>query len=153
MNDATKVDDFTNIARRALASVLDEIVPPSSDGRLPGAGELGLVNYVEEALRNTPDLKAMIAQGLTDLDTLARAKHAPDFASLHRDAKLQLLNQQPFMLPLTLHTYTGYYQNARVVAALGLEARPPHPQGYHMEPNDLSLLDAVRRMPKLYREC
>ncbi|HUI24603.1 MAG TPA: hypothetical protein VL403_00860, partial [Candidatus Kryptonia bacterium] len=49
-------------------------------------------------------------------------------------------------------TCAGYCQHARVVEALGLEARPPHPQGYQMEPNDLTLLDDVRRCPKRYRD-
>lgn len=78
---------------------------------------------------------------------------APHFAALARDDKVQLLNQWGFVLPLMVHVCAGYYQHARVVEALGLEARAPHPKGYEMEPNDLSLLDAVRRRPKLYREC
>jgi hypothetical protein len=40
-----------------------------------------------------------------------------------------------------------------VLTALGLEARPPHPAGYAIEPNDLSLLDPVRRRAELYRRC
>ena len=147
------MDAFTEAELATLASVLDEIIPPSADGKLPGAGQLGLAGYVVAALQRTPELGSMVAQGLSELDSLARNRHAPGFAALTREDKLQLLNEWGFVLPLTLHTFTGYYQHARVVEALGLEARPPHPKGYHMEPNDLSLLDAVRRRPKLYREC
>ena len=53
---------------------------------------------------------------------------------------------------LIFHTYMGYYQDGRVMEALGLEARPPFPLGYELEPGDLSLLDPVRRRPKLFRE-
>jgi hypothetical protein len=144
---------FPEDQQRVLTSVLDEIIPPSADGRLPGAGQLGLAGYVIEAMQKTPELAAMVVQGLSDLDTQARGRKAASFAALSREAKLQLLNEWGFVLPLTLHTFTGYYQHPRVVEALGLEARAPHPKGYHMEPNDLSLLDAVRRRPKLYREC
>jgi hypothetical protein len=56
-------------------------------------------------------------------------------------------------MPLTLHAFVGYYQNAQVAAALGLEPRPPHPHGYTMEPNDLTLLDPVRHRPKFFRQC
>jgi hypothetical protein len=139
--------------RRVLASVLDEIIPPSDDGKLPGAGQIGLIDYIDAALQKTPELRSMIARGLSELDTLARDRKARGFAALSREDKLQLLNEWGFVLPLTFHAYTGYYQQARVVEALGLEARPPHPKGYHMEPNDLTLLDAVRRRPKLYRQC
>jgi hypothetical protein len=45
---------------------------------------------------------------------------------------------------LALHAFTGYYQHPRVVESLGLEPRAPHPQGYQMAPNDLSLLEPVR---------
>jgi Gluconate 2-dehydrogenase subunit 3 len=151
MSDGTNDGGFSADEERALASVLDEIIPPSNDGQLPGAGELGLISYINAALQNTPELRSMIVQGLSDLDSLARSRNAPGFAALSREDKLQLLNEQAFVLPLTFHTYAGYYQQARVVEALGLEARPPHPKGYHMEPNDFSLLDGVRRRPKLYR--
>ena len=153
MSDETNHPGFSADEQRVLASVLDEIIPPSNDGRLPGAGELGLVSYIEQALQKTPEIRSMIAQGLSDLDNLARSRHAPGFAALSREDRVQLLNDQAFVLPLTFHAYTGYYQHARVVAALGLEARPPHPRGYQMEPNDLTLLDGVRRRPRLYREC
>lgn len=144
---------FSEDEKRVLTSVLDEIIPPSDDGRLPGAGQIGLAQYIDEVLQKTPELRSMIAQGLSDLDNQARSRNAPSFAALSKEGKLQLLNEWGFVLPLTLHTFTGYYQHARVVEALGLEARAPHPTGYEMEPNDLSLLDAVRRRPKLYREC
>ena len=153
MSDETNHPGFSADEQRTLASVLDELIPPSHDGKLPGAGQLGIAGYVEQALRKMPELKSMIAQGLADLDDLARSRNAADFAALSRADKVQLLNQQGFIFPLMFHAYAGYYQHARVVEALGLEARPPHPQGYHMEPNDLTLLDAVRRGPKRYREC
>jgi hypothetical protein len=153
MSDETNNRGFTEDENRVLASVLDEIIPPSNDGRLPGAGQLGVADYIDVALQKAPDLRSMIAQGLSALDNLARRRNAPGFAALSREDKLRLLHEQAFVLPLTFHTYAGYYQHARVVEALGLEALPPHPKGYQMEPNDLTLLDAVRRRPKLYREC
>lgn len=136
-----------------LIAVLNEIIPPSDDRRFPGAGQIGLAVYIEEALQSAPELRSMIVEGLSDLDSQARSRKATPFAALSRQDKVQLLSEQAFILPLTLHVYVGYYQHARVVEALGLEARAPHPKGYEMQPNDLSLLNAVRRRPKLYREC
>ena len=152
MSDDKNNSGFSADEQRLLASVLDEIIP-SGDGKLPAAGQLGVASYIDEALQNTPDLKSMIVQGLADLDNAARRRNAQGFAALPREDKLQLLNEQAFVLPLTFHAYVGYYQHARVIEALGLEPRPPHPKGYQMEPNDLTLLDAVRRRPKRYREC
>jgi hypothetical protein len=137
----------------ALAHVLDEIIPPSPERGLPGAGEAGVAAYVERVLRALPDLRSLVTQGLADLEDLARARHGRPFTELPRADRQALLADQGFVFPLTLHTYVGYYQTARVAEALGLESRPPHPQGYEMEPNDLTLLDAVRRRPKLFRNC
>ena len=148
---------FSENERRALSSVLDKIIPPSDDGRFPGAGELGLASYIEQGLEQTPALRPVIVQGLSAVDELARRRSSLAFAALSSEDKLEVLNElgskQPAFLPiLILQTYVGYYQNPRIVEALGLEARPPHPMGYETEPNDLTLLDQVRERPKMYRE-
>jgi len=153
MSDERNDWRFSADAARTLASVLDEIIPASLDGRLPGAGALGLVGYVEGALRKAPELRPMIVQGLADLDEAARQRHAQPFLSLSKAEKIALLNEQGFLFPLLFHVYVGYYQSAPVATALGLGARAPHPQGYEMEPNDLTLLDPVRRRGRFYREC
>jgi len=57
------------------------------------------------------------------------------------------------MPALLMLVYSGYYQEPRVVEALGMEARAPHPRGYEMEADDLSLLDPVRALGKRYRDC
>ena len=154
MSEDTNDSGFSPHEARALASVLDEIIPPSGDGRLPGAGEAGLVRYLEQ---HAPELRPTLVQGLSALDELALGRGAPDFAALSREDKLEALNRvataQPAFLPgLILQSYVGYYQNDRVLEGLGLEARPPYPEGYKMEPTDLSLLDGVRRRDKLYRD-
>ncbi len=141
---------FSDDQKRLLAAVLDQVIPPSA--KLPGGGEVGLAEYVDAALQHTPPLRDMIAAGLESLAQDSLAKHGGRFEELSRDQKIDLLNQQGFLLPLIFHTYTGYYQNERVLSALGREPRPPHPQGYEMAEDDLSLLDPVRRRGKLYRE-
>jgi hypothetical protein len=157
MSEDTSRPGFSPDEERALAGVLDEIIPARSDGKLPGAGELGLARYIEQAVQQSPDLGRAIAQGLAALDDLAGRRGAGGFAALSSQDKLKALNEiataQPGFLPgLIFHTYAGYYQDGRVMEALGLEPRPPHPDGYEMEPCDLSLLEAVRRRPPMYRE-
>jgi hypothetical protein len=147
---------FTTGERHTLAAVLDEIIPPSGDGRLPGAGALGLATHVEAALQATPALLPVIAAGLATLDALATRRHGRGFAALAAEDRHATLNEHAasehaFPPILVLLTYTGYYRHPRVVTALGLEPRPPHPQGYDVGPDDPHLLDAVRRRPPLYR--
>ena len=138
---------------RLLAQVLDTLVPPSDDGRLPGAGELGVVEYVTQLLEPKPESLSMIAAGLDAL----RDRTESDFGALDPSARAELLqglgaSHPGFVGPLVFYTYSGYYQNPQVLEALGLEGRPPYPQGYELPERDLTLLDDVRRRPKLYRE-
>lgn len=140
--------------RATLDCVLDEILPARDDAALPGAGALGVARYVELKLG---DVRPLIATGLDALDQLAAERGAPDFASAPADERVALLNEvaagQPgFLESLVFHGYCGYYQDPRVVEALGLEARPPHPEGYPLETGDLGLLDPVRARGRRYRD-
>jgi len=142
---------------RTLASVLDEIIPPSDGGTLPGAGALGVASQLTQVIELMPELELVIAPGLVAADEQAMARHGRSFPELSREEKLGVLKsldatQPAFVSTLAFHAYIAYYQHPRVVSALGLEPRPPHPQGHAMAPNDPSLLDAVRKRPKLYRE-
>ena len=140
--------------RRALACVLDEVIPPSDDGRLPGAGELGLAEHLEQ---NVPELEPFVVQGLAALDELAGGRGAEGFATLPRADRPEVLNEHavvdPGFLPgLIFQTYVAYYMHDRVVEALGFEARPPFPKGFDLEQGDLGRLERVRSGPRMYRE-
>ena len=80
---------------------------------------------------------------------------SPASTSLHAVGLLdQDAASDPGFVPLLIApTYVNYYEQPSVLLALGLEPRPPHPLGHTLEPGDLSLLDPVRRRPKLYRDC
>ncbi len=140
--------------RRTLASILDMIIPPSEDGRMPGAAEMDLIAYIREY---SHDLMPVIAEGLTAIDELSVERHSKGFAALAGSERQALVDEiqaaQPgFIRSLASSTVACYYQDDRVLEALGLEPRPPYPEGYDVEPGDLSLLDPVRKRPKLYRE-
>jgi hypothetical protein len=46
-----------------------------------------------------------------------------------------------------------YYRDDRVVRSLGLEPRPPYPNGHVLEEGDWSLLDPVRKRPPMWRRA
>ena len=69
---------YTPEQRTALACVLDEIIPPSEDGRLPGAGEIGLAEHLEQ---NVTELEPFVVQGLAALDELAAGRGAASGSS------------------------------------------------------------------------
>jgi hypothetical protein len=142
---------LTDEDRRTLAHVLDELVPPSDDGRMPGAGALGLAAWVEEAARGRSELERFLARTLAALGSRG-------FAALERATRLELLNgiaraEPEAFRALLAVTYAGYYHQPRVVEALGLEPRPPFPKGYEVPPNDPALLDPVRRRAPFFRDC
>ena len=139
---------FTSEERSALASLLDELLPPREDAGLAGAGGLGLAPAVDAASSGSPLRPALTAA----LAALASG----GFAALAKDqkrARLEALaKQSPDLFQLLLrHAYGAYYTHPSVVAALGLPARPPFPEGYTVPPTDFSLLDGVRRRARMYR--
>ncbi|MFQ5514031.1 MAG: gluconate 2-dehydrogenase subunit 3 family protein [Myxococcota bacterium] len=155
--DDARAGGLTDIERRTLEAVLNEIIPPSNDPRMPGAGDLGVAASIEERLCETPGLRPGIAQGLADVDGLARERGAVPFAELPRDVRAEVLRElgdraAAFLPTLIFLAYAAYYQNPRVLTALGLEPRPPFPDGYEVPSTDLSILDPVRRRPAIYRK-
>jgi hypothetical protein len=141
-----------------LALVLDEVIPPTADGRLPGAGTLGAGAIVQHAASSTPGLEPLLTEGLAALEVIARRSDAGGFAGLSQSARLEALQElekaSPMLLP-TLLTFAciSYYSNDQVLATLNGNARPPHPDGYEIEEDDLSLLDQVRSRDPIYRKC
>ena len=151
-------DAFSADQTAALGSVLDLLIPPSGDGRLPGAGEAGVGARIAESAGRDAGLRGTVAAGLAALDEAARTRGASGFVALAAADRLAALQAiapaQPGFVPsLIFHTYAGYYQQGRVLEGLGLEARPPFPKGYEMEPFDESLLAQVRRRDKMWRDA
>lgn len=158
MSDATTPPQAA-IDARALAAALDEVIPPSPDGKLPGAGIVAGGAHCESMVRAMPGLDLGLANGLAALDEAARRRGAADFASLAKPERSAVFNEvaavDAGLAPsLMFVAYTTYYVDERVVAALGLEPRPPHPQGFTMSRSDLDgLLAPVRARGKLWRDA
>ena len=151
-------DPLRDDQMRLLQSLCDQLVPPSADGRLPSAGAFDLRAHVAGTMRRMPMLRPVVEYGLSTLADLATQRDPGGWDALSAVERADLFHgfaagDQFFMPALLMLVYSGYYQQARVVEALGLEARAPHPRGYAMEADDLSLLDPVRTRGKRYRDC
>jgi hypothetical protein len=149
-------EGFSPQEARLLEGVLDQLIPPSADGRLPGAGQVRLVDAIEKSLRAAPGMRPVVEGGLATLAELVRGRGKAGFEEMsapERAAAMKELESRDlgFFMTLMLLAYPAYYQQAQVLEALGMEARPPHPKGYTMKPHDLTLLDPVRRRPKMFR--
>lgn len=139
----------------ALDAVLDLIVPPSADGRMPGAAEVGVPAFL---LAEAADALPILRGELEQLERRASARFARNFIALSPGERHSLVEelraQTPaFMSRLAMETLACYYQHDRVLEGLGLEARPPYPKGYEVAQGDLSLLDPVRARGKIYRDA
>jgi hypothetical protein len=139
-----------------LGEVLDEIIPPSSDGSFPGAGELGVGERIEEALAERPDVAHLIEQGLASIGDLAERRSPSGFGGLSKPERVAVLREVEAAEPglfgvLVMQAYFGYYTDPRITERLGVR-NPPQPDGYELELGDLRLLDPVRARPKLWRD-
>ena len=144
-------------SRTLLREVLDQIIPPSADGSFPGAGELGVGERIEEMLAQQPEFGRIIEQGLASIRRLAESRDSSGFGGLSGSERAALLREveaaEPaFFGALVMCAYLGYYSDRRITDRLGVR-NPPQPEGYDLEPGDLSLLDPVRTRPKLWRDA
>ena len=145
---------LTDAQRELLTRVLDRIVP-AGDG-LPGAGELGVAEFVESAVLFSPGQTRLLVDGLKLIEVTSGRSGSEAFGELDDDARDEVLGDVESTSPgffdeLVRLTYVGYYSQPRVAAALGLEARPPQPLGFDMQQGDLSLVENVRRRGPVYR--
>lgn len=145
---------LTPAQRAILDAVLNLIVPPSADGRLPGAAEVDVPTYL---LAEAADALPALREELDELERRARVRFARGFAALEAGERGSLVEearaQEPaFMSRLAMETLGCYYQHERVLDALGIEARAPYPKGYQVVQGDLSLLAPVRARGKIYRD-
>ena len=140
--------------QRTFGAILDMIIPASGDGRFPSAAETDVLGYVA---KTEPKLLETVRIELDRLNTMSENLHGLVFGDAHETVRQELLDEirgkEPqFLRGLALQTVTCYYQDDRVMEAIGMEARPPFPKGYEVVAGDLSLLDPVRARGQVYRD-
>ncbi len=170
---------FNSAQRAALDALMDLLIPASRDGRMPAARTLGLygaglygaglqgVGLHGGGLNNAAQAgasatlraadRALFEQGLAALDALAQEAHGAPFAQLGAAPAKALVdalrNQHPaFVQCFVTQTVGRYLAHPVVMPLLGLEPRPPWPQGNVVAEGDWSMLDVVKRREKIYRK-
>ena len=134
---------LTREQREQLTRVLNRLVP--ADGDMPGAGDIGVGQFIDDLLVEAPHLRRSI------LDVLAAVPPpGAEAAAALYDQLRRIEQEQPASFNLLLHaTSTGYYNHPQVLDAIGWV--PPDAQVARPEPADTTLLDAVRRRGPIYR--
>ena len=144
---------FSPAQRQLLDAVLDRIIPPQ-DNR-PGAGSLGVGDFVEEVAVGEPGLIRLFMQGLAAIE-IAAAELGPDgFAALSGEAQDEALrsvetSNTDFFDQLVLQVYNGYYTNLTVFDAIGYNLPSVPVEGAKLELLDESLLEAQRQRPPFW---
>jgi Gluconate 2-dehydrogenase subunit 3 len=140
--------------RASLRSILNQVVP--ANGTLPGAGDLDVGASIERTLHESPRLRRLFIDGLTQIAIAAHRQSGSAFAELEPARQLHVLkmveHESPaFFEELVEHTYRGYYTLPAVQRAVGVEPRPPQPLGYKLEPFDPALLEQQRQRSPFWR--
>ena len=143
--------DLTPAESRDLRCFAGMMIPASAEFDVPGADDATIfadivatmgrdLGQVREALGA---LAALAGGGIADLDAARRNAVAAAFRERGGTAAATLARV----------VLQCYYRDDRVVRSLGLEPRPPFPQGHTLEQGDWSLLDPVRARPKMWRDA
>ncbi len=135
---------------RSLRCLAGAMIPADVAYGVPGANDDAIFADIVSSIG--PDA-GPIGDALRQLDALAGHPYA-DLEVDRRQAVAQAFRSaQPLAAArLAGLVVTCYYRDDRVMRSLGMEPRPPFPQGFELEAGDWSLLDPVRARPKMYRE-
>jgi hypothetical protein len=146
-----------------LRAVLDRLLP--GDGALPAAGDTGAAEAVDRYLTEQPSLRPAVLGALARVGVAASAVAGPSgasggFAGLDAAGRDAVLRSVETAAPdefdaLLVQSYSGYYSDPAVQAALGLPS-PLQPTGYPAmmrERFDERRLDRVRAEAKAWRRA
>ena len=138
----TTTDPLADVA--FMQAFFDTVIPPSRDGRMPGAGTLGLEGAISAAVESDARSGALVRAGLAAL-AAASAGEAGGFPALDPAQRARILDdvltEHPMLVnAVARHLYLAYYQHPAVLVAIGEPARPPFPEGFTVEPTDPELL-------------
>jgi hypothetical protein len=144
------MQELTHREQETLRTLLREMIPPSASHGAPGADDAAIVEDILRSMRRETD---NVRSALGELN----ARSDGGFVALgdadRRETALDFLNGSgPHVFALSRLVLQCYYRDDRVMASLGMDARPPFPAGFDVEQGDWSLLDPVREMPKIYRK-
>ncbi len=135
--------------RRALRRVAALMIPASAAHGVPGADDDTIFGDIVRSLDRDADA---VRAALRRLDELAGGAYADCDDETQRSAARRLREDEPALAAvLATVVVRCYYRDDRVMRSLGMEPRPPFPEGFDVEPGDWSLLDPVRARGPIYR--
>lgn len=155
MSESKQIDQLTADQQQTLQCVLDMIIPEDRRRGKPSAAEIDVFSFIQ---LHEPGYVDTLKQELDEVIAESLKVHGGTFQSLANTQQLQLVDtlrraSSGLFRQLAVWTATAYYQDDRVMEAIGLPARPPFPLGYEVESGDIGLLDPVKARGRIYRDA
>ena len=146
---------LSEIDTRGLVSLVAMMIPASDKHGVPGADDASIIADILATARQHAEL---LEAGLGELEAAARARHGASFVEVAPEVRRVLIEAARADSPMFYRvvvsiTVQCYYRDPRVMESLGMEARPPFPEGYEVAEGDWSLLDPVRDRGRIWREA
>ena len=145
------MNELTPAESRDLRCIAGMMIPASAEFNVPGADDVVIFADITKTMgRDT----APVREALAALASLAGGAFA-DLEPARREAVVLAFRERGGTAAATLSRVIlqCYYRDDRVVRSLGLEPRAPFPKGHTLEQGDWSLLDPVRKRPKMWRDA
>jgi hypothetical protein len=145
------MNELTPAESRDLRRIAGMMIPASTEFDVPGADDATIFADILATMgRDT----AHVREALGALTAFAGGTFA-DLDAARRDAVVAAFRERGGVAAATLSRVIlqCYYRDDRVVRSLGLEPRAPFPKGHTLEQGDWSLLDPVRKRPKMWRDA
>ena len=150
-SDSGPAAPLTDRERMTLLCVVGHMIPADAGYGVPGADDprifadiLRSIDRDLDTMRNALHAIDRLADGtITTLSRAEQTERLAGFRAAHAD------------LASVIESIVArcYYRDDRVMTSLGMEARPPFPNGYEVKQGDLSLLDPVRARGRIYRDA
>ena len=131
---------FSPQQQQLLRELAGLIVPASSVYDVPGADEEPIFGDI---LASAVKQRAEIHAALEFTATLEGAL----------EDNVAVLQASEVLAPVVVLVMQCYYRADQVLVSLGMEARPPYPQGFEVEEGDWSLLERVQQRGRIWREA
>lgn len=145
----TETGPFSPAGHALLRALAGAALPADAGFGVPGADD---PQILAAAVALLAPRAAEIERALRHLDDLAEGGFAAAPPATRVAVAERALRARapgfPILMTLLLQ---AYYQDDRVMQSLGMELRPPFPQGYEVPEGDWSLLDPVRARPPFWR--
>lgn len=146
---------LTGKDRALLDQILDELVPPNAARHIPGAGALGVADFVLSATPFAKDPTGAVKTVLARLSV-----KTPNFTDLDKNQRVSALRaveaeEGEAFATLVRLTYMGYYSRPDTRPFFGLNSAPVHPNGYEVAPESTDFIQEitapVRARGEIYR--